>query len=555
MRDVKQAERRDDYIFREVDKKQDVEKLAAMWQASDDQWPGTWSGGTEISPEKVTEWMEREGSLSITVVETADQKRIVGYCSFSERQEEKGVGYVGLLNVQPEYQKKSLARRLLQHSIQRCLDLGFHILTLGTWSGNLKSVPLYKKTGFYWVPDTSVWMLNFVPGILSLPCAKPFFSKHDWYSTMRRELHQVEDDMRWEGMKVFIYEFEENGERLKVWADRESLKITAVETDTFFAGAIAASIEPPKGLPTKIRWRLQNKTDRSMHVSLMASGTEHMKLDYRKTLELQPGAQVELDSKVDISLDTPEVKPRKSVPSMRTVLIIDGEVLELGTGLRPQPAVNVSTAPKHVSLMPGVEKTVNIQLHSYFEQACQVTVRLTAPEGLRTDWTETALDLPGKSWGGVPVKLSAGQAGVYPLQVVVTFDGRETAPETLPVFCMPVNGVLAYKGQRYTRIENQSVRLWLDSFGGGIGIHMAHDDTWLGTVSESLGPPFWPTEFRSKDFAIDLAELNGSVTATMSAVSDDNPGLVLKRRVTLGGGDLAEIETQLVNVGSSSYEL
>ena len=112
-----------DYILREMDITQDAVKLAEMWCASDNQWPGTWSGGTEITPEMVTEWTEREGSLNVTVVETADREKIVGYCSFVEQVEEKGVGYVGLLNVQPEYQKKSLARRLLQNIIERCLDV------------------------------------------------------------------------------------------------------------------------------------------------------------------------------------------------------------------------------------------------------------------------------------------------------------------------------------------------------------------------------------------------------------------------------------------------
>ena len=127
----------EEFVIREVVIAEDAEKLATMWKASDDQWPGTWSGGTDITPQMVTEWYEREGILNVHVVETADGSKIVGYCSFSECPEEKGAGYIDLLNVQPDYQKQSLARRLLQNGVQRCLDLGFHLLTLGTWSGNL----------------------------------------------------------------------------------------------------------------------------------------------------------------------------------------------------------------------------------------------------------------------------------------------------------------------------------------------------------------------------------------------------------------------------------
>lgn len=545
----------DEVLIREVEMPKDAAKLAAMWQASDTQWPGTWSGGTEITPQMVTEWSEREGMLNVYVVETADKEKIVGYCSFNERQEEKGVGYVALLNVHPDYQKKSLARRLLQKSIERCQELGFHMVTLGTWSGNLKSVPLYKKTGFYWVPDTSVWMLNFIPSILSLPCTQSFFAKHNWYTTMQRELTQQEDDTRWEGMKVFIYHFEEDGEAVTVWADREALCITAVETDDFFVGAIASNIEPPKGMPTPFFWRVKNKTERSLIVSIIASGTEHMKVDYRKALQLQPGEEIELEADVAISLDAPEVKPHKRVPSLRSLFIIDGMVLELGTGMRPQPAISIATAPKHVTMMPAIDKNVLIQLHSYLQEDSEVSVRLTAPDGLRLDWIEQTLTVPAKSWAGVPVHLHAEEEGVYELKALVSFQGGKTAPETIPVFCMPVNGILAHKGKRHTRIENATVRLSIDMYGGGVAIHTAKDDTWLGTVSESVGPPFWPTEFRSKDFHINLEEKRGRIFATLSALSDTYPGIALERQIALGAGEIVEMHSGLANYGAESYDL
>ncbi|MBL7200209.1 MAG: GNAT family N-acetyltransferase [Anaerolineae bacterium] len=232
----------DEFVMRELDISQDAQKLAVMWRESDDQWPGTWSGGVDFTSEMVTEWHEREKTINVFVFESGD--RIVGYCSFNELPEEKNAGYVAVLNVHPAYQGKSLGRRLLQHCLERCSKLGFHLLTLGTWSGNLKSVPLYKKTGFYWVPDTSAWMLNYIPSILNLRCAQPFFSRHDWYQSFVRELKQAEDDERWEGMKVFTYRWEGDGEALTVWADREAHTLTGVETDAFLAAAIVISPHP-----------------------------------------------------------------------------------------------------------------------------------------------------------------------------------------------------------------------------------------------------------------------------------------------------------------------
>ncbi len=543
------------FAIREIVIAEDAEKLATMWKASDDQWPGTWSGGTDITPQMVTEWYERQGMLNVHVVETEDGSKIVGYCSFNERPEKKGVGYIDLLNVQPDYQKKSLARRLLQNGVQRCLDLGFHLLTLGTWSGNLKAMPLYKKVGFCWVPDTSVWMLNFIPAILTLPCAQPFFSRHDWYRTYKRELKQVEDDERWEGMKVFTYHFQEDGEALTVWGDRESWRITAVETDAFFAGAIADNIEPPKGIATELRWRFTNKRSEPVPISLIGSGAEHVKLDYRKTLTVDAGETVELSAPVDISLDTPAVKGNQPVPALRTIFIIDGEVLELGTGLRPQPAVAVSMHPEYVTLSPGVAKKVSLQLKSYLREETTATVTVTPAPGLSVDWTSREVAVPAKSWAGAEITLNAQLGGVYPLYVTVGFGEGATKPERLAIFCMPPGGVLVDLGEKAARLENCETRLLARKHGGEVAIHAVTEHRFLGNLRESLGPPFYPSEFSEKDFDIALSPAADGTAIVLEAGSETYPGLVLQRTVKLGGGNLIELETDFVNQGNEAHKL
>jgi len=548
----------DEFILRQVEISQDAEKLAVMWRGSDDQWPGTWSGGVEITPQMVTEWHERGKMIDVYVFEAGDE--IVAYCSFNEDEAEKNVGCVDLLNVHPVYQGRSLGRRLLQRCIERGRELGFHLLTLGTWSGNLKSVPLYKKTGFYWVPDTSAWMLNFVPAILDLPCAQPYFSRHDWYRTFRRKLQQAEDDERWEGMKVFTYRWKNHGEALTVWADREAHKLTAVETDTFFAAAIAENIEPAKGLPTRLHWRLRNKQDRPMSVSLIASGTEHIKVDHRATLTIAPGEATEIETTVELALDTPDVIEHKPVPAVRTLLIIDGEVLELGTGLRPQPAVAVETAPRHVTLFPGVPKTIHVQLRSHLKQDVEATVSLASAPGLTTNWSEHRISIPAKSFAAVPVTVQANSGGVYPLHATVYFADGNTLPERLPIFSLPAGGVLADKGDAKqvspeTRIENEWTRLILKPRGGELSLHTGQHEVGLGSFRERLGPPFWPSELDDKEYDISLREESGRVTAVMTADMESYPQLTLRREVTLGGGPLIEVAHALANNGTSSHQL
>ena len=47
----------------------DAAKLAVMWNESDDQWPGTFTGGVPLTTERVREWMDKETGLAILVVD------------------------------------------------------------------------------------------------------------------------------------------------------------------------------------------------------------------------------------------------------------------------------------------------------------------------------------------------------------------------------------------------------------------------------------------------------------------------------------------------------
>ena len=104
-------------------------------------------------------------------------------------------------------------------------------------------------------------------------------------------------------------------------------------------------------------------------------------------------------------------------------LIIDGQVVELATGMHPREAVSIETDPTHVTLYPGVEKTVHLQLRNYQEQDMEAMVSLAPPPGLEVDWTEQQITVPGKSWAGAPLTLRADTGGVYELQAVASFPG------------------------------------------------------------------------------------------------------------------------------------
>jgi GNAT superfamily N-acetyltransferase len=547
--------------IRPVDIEKDLEKLADMWNASDDQWPGTWSGGVPITPQYMRNELERSGALEVTVWDEGDV--IAGWCSVWKDTEEPDVAYVALLNVPPEHQGKSIGRKLLNHWVERSRELGFRRLDLHTWAGNLKAVPLYKKTGFFWMPEpesAGTHMLNFVPGIMSMPLLAPFFEKHNWYESLRRELNQEEDDERWNDMKVFSYRFEADGESIAVWVDRLSRKITALETNEFSVASLAPDLEPARGLPAPLQWQLENKSDKPIQVSLVAIGSEYLKTDYQKTLELKPKEEATLETKVEVDASIPESKVEKGkpLPAVKSVLVIDGRLVELSTGFRPRPAVEIHTHPATVWLPAGKESHFHVQLRSRMKQDIEARVSVAAAPGLTTDWTDKTISMKAEETAGIPITLKTDRAGSFdlPISASVSVEDQQVQIEPKPrhAFSVEPGGLLAERSDRQLRIENDAIRVTVGE-GSGVAITDRTTGIELGTEFGYPGPPSAPSEYWSATFDLRLEREPGAVVAVATYASKREPGFVLEKRVRVTPSPVVEISYEFQNLGPHRRDL
>ena len=120
---------------------------------------------------------------------------------------ERNAAYIAFLNGHPKLHGKGYGRKTLQRSVDIATEGGYDRLDLYTWAANMKAVPAYKKTGFFWYPSTSVYMQNFLPQIMNCPLLKKFFEENDWYTTFIRPIKITEDLEVENGRRVYIYRF------------------------------------------------------------------------------------------------------------------------------------------------------------------------------------------------------------------------------------------------------------------------------------------------------------------------------------------------------------
>ena len=536
-------------ILRSIDLERDAEKIAQMWNASDDQWPGSFTEGVPVTAEYIKTQLGREEYLDYLIWDTGD--RIVGSCSLRNSEDESDVIFLPLLNVAPGSQGQSLGRRFLVHAVGKVVEWKKARLDLDTWSGNLKAVPLYKKCGFFWTPGPHVDMRNFMPAILQAPFAKPFFEQNDWYKAFQRELTQVPDDEQWEGLNVFTYRFAADGEALVVRVDREARRITAVDAPAFFVSAVVDNPSPIRGSETTIRWRVVNRQDAPLLLSLIAQANGDLAVDYREETQIGPGETKILETKVIVSETAGAPDYEKPAPTITTRLRIGSLPVELGTGVRPRVPLTLSVDPNHLTLMPGVPLTVHVQLRSFLATEAAVTLQLTPGEGLTTNWTQQTLMLPAGGHTGLPLTLNALHGGRLDLGLTaqVASDVKSIPPSTQmkSIFALPPGGLVYTRSNDEIRIENEHFRAVVAAKGGELTLSDLTSGDQLATQGGRPVPPLWTGEYRKGTFALDLDTEDGSVIATATLTSKEKPGFTFRRTVRMNAGPIVTVEHTFEN--------
>ncbi len=542
----------------------DAANLARMWNESDDQWPGTFTEGVPMTAERVRQWMARETGLAILVVEDPNRERIVGYGSLWDDPKQEKSCYVPLLNVHPDYQGKSLCRRMLTQMVDQASELHYRLMTIETWSANLKSVPLYKKVGFFWVPDTTVYMENYMPLIRQLAVARPYFERHDWYRTFQRELRQVEDDQQHGAMQVYRYHWAQGDDSLTVLIDRAAKTVTAIETEQLAVYAELDQPQPAYGLSYPIRWRVTNKQPQPVNVSILAGGGSGIHISHQSAFVLPGNQERVIEAHFDVS---PEAKPGKKhqpAPCVESMLIVDGQMIKLGCGVRPRPAIDVSLAPQVPVSLPGRSQTVRVQLQNHLDRPLHGVVSLAPVEGLEANWEglRHAFELDPEGYAALPLDWVCEQAGAVPLHFGTTFevDGNEvqTSPRRFPCFGLAPGGIVADIGAddrgEVIVAENEFFRLRCQSEGGRCMIVNKVDQKTISDIREELGPPFRPSELREKPYQLSLERIpTGGFKAILRAQSSNFPGLTIAKEITLSASPLITLRYRLINQGGQTH--
>lgn len=527
--------------------------LAVMWNESKSAWPFGFGGPAEFTEQRVLEWMRDDNSLFILVAE-AEDGRVIGFCEVVRYPKEADAAYVALLNVHPAFHGAKAGKTLLKTAVDRVVKQGFQRLDLHTWAANMKAVPLYKKCGFFWVPETTVYMQNYLPLIMQQAPARKYFAEHDWYETYIRELVVAEDDEQWEGASVFRYRWQDGADRLDVTIDRESRAVTALATRDWAVSCRVSDQKPAAGLPYKAFWSVESHQTDAVAYYLKAFSEPAGWVDLEQSGTLS--GKVQHEAPVHVPADTSPRADDEGADRITTLAVIGSEAVSLASGLRVKQPVTVELFPAALPLYDGTPVSACIRLNNNLDCSISGELLITPGPGLQADFSDTGFSIPPHGKAGVNIALKPDAPGMRAMEVIPVchMDGNTVRGrvEHLPVAFLEPGGSAAVVEEQYAVLETDMLRIVSDKRGGRTAIHDRESGLQIGALDVvRLGPPFWPSEFEAMTFQ---AKSEGS-RYSITAESQDRPGIVIERTVSSAGGPIITLGHRVTNHGSESVQV
>jgi GNAT superfamily N-acetyltransferase len=530
---------------------EDAASLAQCMNESEGGWPGGITGGVQHTAEHVMEDYNKQVKIA-WLIAVSDGK-VVGISTLHPHYEDPEAAYLGFLNVSDAYRKKGFGKALLLESVRRVTEEGYRRLFLHTWAGNLNAVPVYKKTGFFWRPETQVLMENYVPSVLKLPIAKPFFEKHaDWNEYFQRKIAIEPDEMEHRGLHVYELLWRADNDMLRVVFDRESRGATLIETENLKVECWVANPEPPLGIPLPVEWTIHNKQEnKPLRCELTFSLPRGFRLlkSPQKSITVTPGKTCILESSILGSVSVIPKPKDKAAYALKSHLKINGTPLELETGLQVKHPVEFKTVPKTLWCRPGAKITLPIRLKSNIKTPTKGIVTLKPPRGVHLAQNQFNLDFEPEGFAGAEIEVTVdpstgSQAFPIIAQAELHVNGQAltTRKETIYLNCLTSGGVLItpFEEGRRLQVHTEKLQFEINLFKGAHIDRLYSKDTgrmhFRAYLRNGIGPPFWPSEQMRTQFQYRIVQPgDGTTQIIMWMNCQKQPGLRFTKTLILTG--------------------
>ncbi|WNF38571.1 GNAT family N-acetyltransferase [Bacillaceae bacterium IKA-2] len=525
-----------------------AKSVAIMWNESRENW----GGDSVVTTEQ--DVIEKEvNSTNLHLFLAIVGEEVVGYCGLSEYREDEGALYIPLLNVHPAYHGLKIGKQLVLKAVEKTVALNWPRLDLFTWPGKTKAVPLYKKCGFFWEErDDSTHLMNFIPTVLQVEGLRPFFEKHDWYSTSQRHIDVKPDGIKEKGHTFYEYKWEASQQFVRVQFERTGRGLRLIETEDFLVEMELPDFKLLEKEEHIVTYRVVNKTETPIAVS--ALGVPADMVDHCFQVEIE--VKEEWIGRYPLKLAMPQSEPNpwKTHPVVCANLQINGQTFPLKMGVFPKKAGKLDLRSIKKAWRINQKGTLFLDIESQLEEDATWTIKLPVNDVVKWEHSEVKTIVTGSSRVSIPLASQLLKNNFFASEVEVFVErssGQRFSFYTRISLAFPGNGAkfggetdehwYGYNGPYYVQIAKRNHFL-------EIGSVRSNQDP-LIFLTPKLGKPY-SEEFSKKEASsIEYIECPEALVIKTSLNSEAFSPLVLNTYFKIYGDGLVELNYKVLNQG------
>jgi len=516
-----------------------AKSLAEMWNSSTDAWNGNLFNYSEA---QILD--EEANSTAIAIYLAIDNDQVVGYINLYR--DEADIANVGMLNVLPSYHGTGLGKTLLKRCILKAAELNMPYITLYTWAGNTKAVPLYKKCGFFWqkMEASATYLVNFLPGLLNNELTKPYFEYFDWYNDLKRDLKVEPDGEEEDGFIYYSYLWQKEGKRLRVVFDKASRSIVEIECKDFLFSTKVGVAKPVFGTSHKVAYSYQCFSPGFEDLKIISRPEHNISFDFT-----YQGSCFGIQNAVaEYSLlpITKTFSEWDAMPAVKSEVRIGGKAIIVGNSQNIRYPIQLALNAKRM-LRTDCPQTLYLNLKSNLDQACELKLSFPKDDKVQLLQSEITCTVDAKEKKVLELEIILSGSCFYTPMVQAEFKTKES-----PLMQFVLEPDILLRSLRGTDAKRNKDKAFLVAGMNYFQIPLQDQKNWGYLINNSsactycrpsdFGRPF-SAEFENED-PVDMAFECRDDSARMEVFyeSKKHPGLKFSKICTLfGSGEMQQI--------------
>ncbi|MGD2250815.1 MAG: GNAT family N-acetyltransferase [Candidatus Methanofastidiosia archaeon] len=538
-------------------------QCAHMFNAFNEIWPGGFRGGIPFDEKRVKDWLDNTPAI-VDLIACDAEENPVGYCGLYPNPRDTEAAYVSILGVHPKVLGKKYGKRLLLKAVEIASEKHINRVDLNTWSGNLKAVPLYKKVGFCWVPDTQGYMQNYIPGLFQNPLVKEWMNAHpDWYNLFQRDVTQAPDQYTIHGMEVYPYTFEADTDCLTVFIDRYGWQISGIErvlhTEKIVITTALVSHTIFIGIENAVILSVTNETGKPLDITVQMNSFPG--LTWREpainSLTVKNGETITVKRAFVVDNTVNIFEPGKASEAIQSLITINGQSLQLHTGGKILPAVSLRTHEMYTLVAPEEEHVVYMDVINNTQKECSADIHLFL-EGIKNSYTTQRIDLAPREVSGieVPVKVLNTHVTVVAVPTITVDNSSCNMPKFYHTVVQDIKDLcvaVEHPDAEELVILTDCIKIQGEKQRGLLRVGPRFQEGRGERINFEVGPPFGLSLDRTLKYDYTILKEGVYTTVVLTGDSVHLPGIHIKKYIRVAPGT-TEIEfwASLINMSNES---